>query len=583
MRRSSNLLCGPHPNRWLAFAVAATLLTSGGCGRFDPPAGREPQASAPAAGRAALDLFVFGRMLGTIAPCGCTTEPLGGLGYAFGYIEAHSTAAGRLVVEPGSFLFPDPEGPEAPRDEAAWAQAAQRATLLQQRFAALGDRLVSGIGPTDLTSPQAAAAAAHWPLPRVLTNAGEGNPLGLPRHRLVELDVGTVGVAAVVDPGLGGADRLAPLESPVAALTREIPALRAAGADLVIVLVQGERPLAEEIARAVPGIDVVSVGHVTGTERGRVGSPAARVGDTWIVEPGEQAQTVTHLRLSIDRKAHPGGAPGPAKWTLIPPRETREAELARIEGRLAKFKDDPAADPTFLRRLEDEAAALRSSLAAADAPTDPAAATFDQVKITCRLPVDAAAASALRGYDAWVAEQNMQRFAGVTPPPPPAGEATYVGMEECEACHEEAVTFWKTTRHAQAYKTLVDDNKHYDLSCVGCHVTAFRRPGGSEVVENEHLQAIQCEQCHGPGSLHAQDPTLLGKAHGIRRQAPVEVCLECHTPEHSDTFQYEAYLRDVLGAGHGEQSRIAVGPGPTGRELRAAGVEKAGGACPKKM
>lgn len=177
----------------------------------------------------------------------------------------------------------------------------------------------------------------------------------------------------------------------------------------------------------------------------------------------------------------------------------------------------------------------------------------------------------------------MQRFAGVTPPPPPAGEATYVGMEECEACHEEAVTFWKTTRHAQAYKTLVDDNKHYDLSCVGCHVTAFRRPGGSEVVENEHLQAIQCEQCHGPGSLHAQDPTLLGKAHGIRRQAPVEVCLECHTPEHSDTFQYEAYLRDVLGAGHGEQSRIAVGPGPTGRELRAAGVEKAGGACPKKM
>ena len=126
-------------------------------------------------------------------------------------------------------------------------------------------------------------------------------------------------------------------------------------------------------------------------------------------------------------------------------------------------------------------------------------------------------------------------------------------------------------------------NKQFDLSCVGCHVTGFRQPGGSEVVEVAGLEDVQCEVCHGPGSIHAESPEKAGKAFGIRREAAVDVCLGCHTAEHSDTFNYEAYLRDVLGAGHGEGRRSLLGDGPTGRELRAEGLEKAGGACPKQM
>jgi len=123
-------------------------------------------------------------------------------------------------------------------------------------------------------------------------------------------------------------------------------------------------------------------------------------------------------------------------------------------------------------------------------------------------------------------------------------------------------------------------NKQFDLSCVGCHVTGFREPGGSEVVENAGLVDVQCEVCHGPGSLHADKPEVDGKPHAIRREAPEAlVCGTCHTPEHSDTFQYDAYLRDILGKGHGPEARAALGAGPTGAELRAAGLAKAGGAC----
>lgn len=568
----------------LAAVAAATLLTLGGaCGRWDPPSGGPPSPQEPAAERAVVDIFAFGRVLGTIAPCGCTTEPLGGLNYAFGYIDQRSRAQDRLVIEPGSFLFPDPTGPEAPTDEAEWAQAGERAGLLQKRFAAVGDHLVSGIGPTDLTAPDKAEALRRFPLPRTLANVADHAPLGTAPYRLVSVAGGKIAVTTIVDPTLPGADALPGLQAPEEALTREIAAARAAGADLVVVQMIARRPQVEALVGAVAGIDVAVVGQVEKGERARVGSPAAKVGETWILEPGEQAQTISHLRLSIDRKTHANGIPRAASWTAVPTRAARESELARVEARLTKFREDPAADPTFIRNLEGERDALKLALDGDGEASAPVSATFDQVKVTCKLPSDDAAAEALRAYDAWVAEQNRARFEGVVPPAPAAGEASYVGMDECESCHDEAMTFWRDTRHAGAFKTLHDDNKQYDLSCVGCHVTGFRKPGGSEVVENAHLQAVQCEQCHGPGSRHVEEPEVGGKANAIRREAPIEVCMECHTPEHSDTFDYNAYLRDIVGPGHGEGARLALGKGPTGRELRQAGFDKAGGACKKKM
>lgn len=569
---------------WRTIGLAATLLTlASACSRRDPPTGdpTTPQIEA-AASVEAVDILVLGRVLGTIAPCGCTTEPLGGLSYAFGAIDARSTAAGRVVVEPGSFLFPDPEGPEAPTDAAAWAQAEERARLLQTRFSALGERLVSGVGPTDLSSPAGKAALTKYALPRTIANADDPAALAATKHRLVKVAGGTIGVTSVVDPGAPGASSLGALRPIEEALPAEIAAMRAAGAELVIVQVLARRPQVEAIVQAVPGIDVAVVGLTEG-EKARVGAPATHVGDTWIVEPGEQVQTMTHLRLTIDRKAVPSGIPAPATWTVVPPRAQQEAELARLEERLSKFRGDPAADPGFIARLEGERDAVKAALDGEPQAPQGAAATFEQVKVSCKLPADEEAAAALRAYDAWVAEQNMKRFTGVHAPPAAAGAASYVGVDTCEGCHDEAVAFWKTTRHAGAYTTLVTDNKQFDVNCVGCHVTGFREPGGSEVVENEGLQAVQCEQCHGPGSLHAEDPELMGKPRGITRQSPIQICMGCHTPEHSDTFEYNAYMRDVLGPGHGEQTRIALGPGATGRELREAGFAKAGGPCTKSM
>ena len=85
---------------------------------------------------------------------------------------------------------------------------------------------------------------------------------------------------------------------------------------------------------------------------------------------------------------------------------------------------------------------------------------------------------------------------------------------------------------------------------------------------------MQCESCHGPASLHVaakglEEPT------SVHRLVPESTCTQCHNPHHSDTFQYQAYLRDILGPGHGGEARKKLGDGPGGHALRAAALAKA--------
>jgi hypothetical protein len=153
------------------------------------------------------------------------------------------------------------------------------------------------------------------------------------------------------------------------------------------------------------------------------------------------------------------------------------------------------------------------------------------------------------------------------------GKAGYVGVEECAMCHAEEAAFWAKTRHAGAWETLEEIGKQFDYDCISCHVTGWDKPGGSTMAHNEDLRDVQCELCHGPGSLHSEDELKTT----IRRDPPAELCAtQCHTSEHSDTFELEAYMRDIVGEGHGGKRRKALGDGPTGRQLRAAGLEKAG-------
>ena len=141
-------------------------------------------------------------------------------------------------------------------------------------------------------------------------------------------------------------------------------------------------------------------------------------------------------------------------------------------------------------------------------------------------------------------------------------------------CHKPAVAFWKKTVHASAWKTLVEVDKQYHYDCIGCHVTGWEKPGGSNLgtVEKRGLVDVQCETCHGPGSKHVAEDGL-DEPRTIVTKPPDRFCADnCHTKEHSDTFALVPYLRDILGKGHGEKARAALGNGTDGTRAEAEGA-----------
>ncbi len=126
--------------------------------------------------------------------------------------------------------------------------------------------------------------------------------------------------------------------------------------------------------------------------------------------------------------------------------------------------------------------------------------------------------------------------ATVERPALPAGVAGYVGGETCAACHQEALASWEGSGHARAFQTLVDANQDFSPECVGCHVVGFGRRGGFvNAKATPELKDVQCEACHGPGSLHVDAPARGYGAAGARS------CLGCHDTEHSPEFDFFTY------------------------------------------
>ena len=71
-------------------------------------------------------------------------------------------------------------------------------------------------------------------------------------------------------------------------------------------------------------------------------------------------------------------------------------------------------------------------------------------------------------------------------------------------------------------------------------------------MQNEGLRDVQCETCHGPGSAHIAARGAAARRATIRLDAPADLCAsQCHTPEHSDHFDYASYRPRILGPGHG--------------------------------
>ena len=475
-------------------------------------------------------LFVTSELKGYLGPCGCSLAMRGGVARAAHQVlEARKQDHPVYLVDTGDALFGTAQVPPD-----AVPQQERKAKALAQALTLMGLD-VQAVGPLDDARGSAFRASLGLP---ALPASG---------FRLVGEGDRVFGVVA--------GDTLDQLQARAAAAT-------AAGARLVVALWR------RSLDAVLPQLDALQ-------GRGVALVVATRAKDELSGEqnklvrgavPVAQVQTKGRSLLRVELGF---GGPPDAPFELLRGAAEQERELRALDERIELLRTQ-ANEPMLVPELRtlrqgklDELMARRAALAATPvpAPAGKNSLLVRFVPLEEGFPQEPRAKAIEEAYDKDVGLLNLAwaREHGKDCPPPVRGEAAFVGNEACRDCHEEAFPVWDASKHAHGYQTLEERSKQYHLDCVGCHVTGWQQPGGvCRVDRTKDRQGIGCESCHGPGSLHAEDPS----ADNVQKGGGTATCTGCHDRENSPHFEYERFLQEVLGPGHGQPLPDAGTPAP---------------------
>jgi hypothetical protein len=531
----------------LAIAAGAGLAACQGCQTL-PAVVADDEASVKSP---TVRLYVVSTVAGALEPCGCSKDQLGGIDHAAAYIESESKAArGSLVVGAGPLLFMEPVIKGDQTTQASWSAEAMAEAMKDVGLVAwapgANDWAVGGEALGRYREQSSAALLA-------------GNLKGAPGAvSSVVRDVGgiKVGIVGIADPksktlGYPEGVSASPGEEAMKAAIEDV---KKQGAQILIGLAALPRGEALRVADNLPELNVLVVGKPS--ESGHTNDapkPPVLAGNTLVVETANHLQTMAVVDLFV--KGDPKGpvvlkdAGGVAKAEEI---LSIAGRIRALEARINGWENDKTVKPEDVAARKADLERLRAEKAKLEEPGPPVEGSYFRyslVEVRERLGSDKRVADRLHAYYKRVNEHNKTAFADRKPEPQALGQAGYIGLEACTECHDEERKVWDATGHAKAYATLQRDFKEYNLDCVSCHVTGYGRPGGSTVTHVEKLQNVQCEECHGPGSLHAKDP---GKKGLIVLKPEPESCVSaCHHPPHVEGFDAVAKMKLILGPGHG--------------------------------
>lgn len=524
--------------------VVGALWVAGACRQGEQASG----SAVPKRAQPALRIVAMTDLSGYLEPCGCQSKLLGGIDRAAAKLKAlRADHVPVLFVAAGDLLFGGaPEGATSETD--ATTQETWKAETLVEIFNRLG--LVAAtpgkrdlsFGPAELERLTARGQFA-W-LPAKPASQSEPETVAGKLTKVGDIQVGIVGISTFAGP-----EAELPSER-LKALTQraqsEVDRLRAAGAQLVVGLISSDQRTGRRLTQGVHGLTLVVQ---AGLDDPATPAPAKN-GEAALLRAGRQGQGMLVVDVYLS-----GQAPfvDVSDWTVAERRADLQGRITELTQRIQAWERDPNVDKAGLAEQRSRLTQLNSDMAR----LQPAAAELDHsnafraayVALGLEQPKDPQITSLLGEYDARVNEHNRTAFADVRPKPAPTGAPTYVGSATCQSCHSAAYAWWSKHAHGRAYTTLERVHKQYNLSCVSCHVTGYGRPGGSAVVQNEGLTHVGCESCHGPGSLHAKQPTAA--EHKLTTHPTETVCKQCHTPDHSDLFEFQSYVARLRAKGHG--------------------------------
>jgi hypothetical protein len=151
----------------------------------------------------------------------------------------------------------------------------------------------------------------------------------------------------------------------------------------------------------------------------------------------------------------------------------------------------------------------------------------------------------------------------------------YIGSRHCTECHREISMVFGRSQHSRALQALTQNQEDNNPECLVCHTTGFGEPEGFKSKSDTwYLTGVTCEACHGPAKEHLglqlqirdakkmkatrkatdEQVQLLksiqpGYDTKMRREAPEDICLKCHTEQWDPEFDYE---NDFLLVNHSD-------------------------------
>lgn len=516
-------------------------------------------------------LFYTGGLRSYFEPCGCQADQLGGFQRLATLIESYRHKGQKmLLVDAGNLYFEALKVSPSKR-----TQNGLKASMIADMFKKMGFK-VAGIGPHDLTFGRKTlkALVARSQLQTISSNLVDAKtraPL-FPTHAIVSFrgkKLGFLSVTATpppppVIPGKAPdkhkvfpkdfwKQRGLALLDPVKAARREVAALRKAGAQLIILLSTMGIPATSQLLAKVKGIHLAIDGH----DDEEI-DPPQRHGETFLLSTLKEGQKAGVMAMFLKGNVE--------KWAPI---QTPDAVRAKIRS----YRSQIATNLGQAKMMAAQGAAFKPI---ADVYRKQAKALQSKIKgllklaaLPARLPekgwgyVHALVPLAkqlldcsyvnkrVATYQLEAKRANLEALRKIKPIPTDKHGNSFVGVDKCKTCHYSAYQFWKTTRHANAYATLVKKNKQFDLDCIGCHVVGWQKPGGLyDIQKPKRLANVQCENCHQAGAIHATKRPMKSTIH---RKVPSTVCTGCHQGSHHPTFKYEVHVKKILGKGHGEK------------------------------
>ncbi|HEU4402321.1 MAG TPA: multiheme c-type cytochrome [Candidatus Polarisedimenticolia bacterium] len=445
----------------------------------DPPGGKVVRS---------VTLVYTGKTNGYLENCGCKVNQSGGVARRATMLERiRKSDPGVILLDAGdAFIRPEKQNTLdfLSREE----QALFLRTMDLMRYQA------AGIGTTELTfgPDHFRAETRGTSIPYRVANVRAGGVPLAPAAAFLRSGPTRVAVIGIFEPPWGSAatslfeENTASLviDDPFETLRREVPALKKQ-ADLVIALGRLTPETVRRVARGIPDLDaIVSDEYDAPTKTGGAGDDMQRedhpgfLGRTLVAYTTLTNYGLGSVTLGLDSAGRIASAAFKDLWLY-----EDVPDQPRVRDMLNRFYDDVG------RR-----AAAQESV--------PPLFADDPVRLGGR----------------------------------------YVGAAKCADCHKDEYGQWMTTKHASAYKTLLDRHRHFQPKCISCHVVGYGTPHGYRLGAAEQTLAnVQCEVCHGPGAEHVAAPSTKN----IRRAVPEKVCLECHTPDHSDHFVYAERLPKI--------------------------------------